>query len=56
MAERICSMQGCKKKHQGRGLCAAHLAKARREGKLPDGAEDRYPPGFIDRLNQGRQP
>lgn len=35
MAERICSMPGCGKKHHGRGLCDSHLAKARREGTLP---------------------
>lgn len=23
--------------------------------ELPPGAEDRYPPGFIDRMNQGRR-
>jgi hypothetical protein len=23
--------------------------------RLPDGAEDRYPPGFIDCINQGRR-
>jgi hypothetical protein len=27
-------MRDCGKKHRGRGLCAAHLAKARREGTL----------------------
>lgn len=37
MAERICSMRGCEKKHRGRGLCGSHLAKARREGWLPPG-------------------
>jgi hypothetical protein len=35
LAERICSVHGCNKKHHGRGLCKSHHAKARREGKLP---------------------
>jgi hypothetical protein len=34
----------------------ATARRMRWQGKLPDEAEDRYPPGFIDRINQGRQP
>lgn len=32
----------------------ADAKRMRRQGKLLDGAEGRYPPGFTDRLNQGR--
>lgn len=35
MAERICSIRGCKQKHHGRGLCRSHFAEARKTGSLP---------------------
>jgi hypothetical protein len=34
----------------------ADAKRMRRQGKLPSGAEDRFPPEFIDRINQRRQP
>lgn len=35
MSKRTCSIPGCEKQHEARGLCRPHYGRARREGQLP---------------------
>lgn len=57
MAERICSVQGCAKKHRARGLCVAHWTAARRKGTFPPvqlslESTDRHSLSNIDKENR----
>lgn len=47
-AKRICSMEGCDKKHFGRGLCNSHYVRAKRSGAGIPEASLRTPAGSVE--------
>ena len=36
MSGRVCSVDGCDRRHYGRGLCSLHYQRHRRAGTMPD--------------------
>lgn len=48
MTKRICSIEGCGRKHNSRGLCGMHERRVRKTGELG-------PPGSVRMENKGRQ-